>query len=394
MRVLQIYPKDDYYTGAAIQLRELAQQLAQRGHEIVVTTRPSEHWARLCAGGNLVHYGLPMASEVDLVSTWRLAQILKTHGIDLVHAHKGTGRTLALLAGLLVRIPVLVLNRGVSFPLDRFQRLGYTTRRVTAIVAVCESIKQALVRSGVDAKKIEVIYSGTDTTRFRPGVDGAAVRRQLGFAADDFVITQIGVRSWKGNDDVIEAMAAVLAGAPHARLLIVGARNPDSLHEVARRHRVDGRVRAIGYREDVPEVLAASDCCVDASYAGLGLTGTLREALAVGTPVVATDLEGNPELVTHGVTGLLVPPRRPDALARALLEIVADRPRARAMAMAGHSRVQSMFSTAVKVQRTEALYARLLCETSPHGNAPPAAAIASPSQAVGDQACGHEAGRA
>src|SRR5262249_9778353 len=219
-----------------------------------------------------------------------------------------------------------VLNRGVSFPLDRFQRLGYTTRRVTAIVAVCESIKQALVQSGVDAKKIEVIYSGTDTTRFHPGVDGSAVRRELEFTPDEFVITQIGVRSWKGNDDTIEAMRAVVAAAPQARLLIVGARNPDSLYAVARQRagaahvRAVGRqrgvadhVRVIGYREDVPEILAASNCCVDASYAGLGLTGTLREALAVGTPVVATDLEGNPELVVHGVTGLLVPPRRPDA---------------------------------------------------------------------------------
>jgi len=377
MRILQIYPKDDYFTGAAIQLRELAQQLAQRGHEVVVVTRPSEHWARLCSGGGLVHYALPMASEVDLASAWRLARILKTHQIDVVHAQKGKGRTLALLAGLLVRIPVLILNRGVSFPLDRFQRLGYTTRRVTAIVAVCESIKQALVQSGVEAKKIEVIYSGTDTTRFHPGVDGAAVRRELGFTADDFVITQIGVRSWKGNDDTVEAMTAVAAAAPHARLLIVGARNPDSLYAIAQQRRVEGHVRIIGYREDIPEILAASDCCVDASYAGLGLTGTLREALAVGTPVVATDLEGNPELVVHGVTGLLVPPRRPDALARALLEIIGDRERARAMTMTGQARIESTFSTTAKALRTEALYARLLAQASPNGSAPPAAAVTS-----------------
>jgi L-malate glycosyltransferase len=378
MRILQIYPKDDYFTGAAIQLRELARELARRGHEVVVATRPSEHWARLCAEGGLVHHALPMSSEVDLASAYRLARILNAHRIDVVHAHKGKGRTLALLAGLLVRIPVLILNRGVSFPLDRFQRLGYTTRRVTAIVAVCESIKQALVRSGVDPRKIEVIYSGTDTGRFHPGVDGAAVRRELGLTPDDFVVTQIGVRSWKGNDDMIEAMTTVVASAPRAQLLIVGARNPESLYEVARQRRVDRHVRVIGYREDVPELLAASDCCVDASYAGLGLTGTLREALAVGTPVVATDIEGNPELVTHGVTGLLVPPRRPDALARAVLEIIADRRRALAMAMVGRSRVESTFSTAVKVQRTEALYGRLLEQASPRIDAPPAAAAASP----------------
>ena len=362
MRILHVYPKDDYFTGAAIQLRELAPQLARRGHEVVVITRPSEHWARRCRQEGLAHYGLPMRSEVDVASAWRLAGILRAHRIDVVHAHKGKGRTLALMAGLRVRIPALILNRGVSFPLDRFQRLGYTTRRVTAIIAVCESIKQALVGSRVDPKKIEVIYSGTDTNRFHPGVDGMAVRRELGFTPGDFVITQIGVRSWKGNDDVIDAMIAVAAAAPQARLLIVGARNPDSLYERVRSRRLSGHVRVIGYREDVPQILAASDCCVDASYAGLGLTGTLREALAVGTPVVATDLEGNPELVAHGVTGLLVPPRRADALARALLEIMADRPRACAMAMEGRRQVEAGFSTAVKVERTEALYRRLLAE--------------------------------
>jgi glycosyl transferase family 4 len=115
-------------------------------------------------------------------------------------------RTLAMMAAAAARLPVLILNRGVSFPLGRFQRLGYTSRRVNAIVAVCESIREALVRSGVDAKKIEVIYSGTDTARFYPGIDGTAVRLELGFQPGDFVITQIGVRSWKGNDDVILAM--------------------------------------------------------------------------------------------------------------------------------------------------------------------------------------------
>src|SRR5262249_24436572 len=137
-------------------------------------------------------------------------------------------------------------------------------------------------------------------------------------------------------------------------------RNPVSLYESARRRRLDGRVCVIGYREDIPQILAASDCCVDASYAGLGLTGTIREALAVGTPVVATDLEGNPELVAHGVTGLLVPPRRPDLLARALLEMGAAGRRGGARGREGGRRGEATFSRAVRVERTEALYGRWL----------------------------------
>src|SRR5262249_60088875 len=104
-----------------------------------------------------------------------------------------------LLAGLLVKIPALVLNRGVSFPLDRWNRLGYTTSRVTAIVAVCESIKRRLVATGVPDRKIEVIYSGTDLHRFHPQVDGGRIRRELGLGPRHVLVTPGGVPARRGG---------------------------------------------------------------------------------------------------------------------------------------------------------------------------------------------------
>jgi glycosyltransferase involved in cell wall biosynthesis len=360
LRVLQLYPKDDSFTGAAIQLRELACGLKARGHEIVIATRPSPTWTETTRAAGIPHYALPMSSEADLRSVRRLVGIIARHRIQVVHAQKGKARTLALLAGLFVRIPVLILNRGVSFPLDPFNRLGYTTKRVTAIVAVCESIKRGLVAAGVKPEKIAVIYSGTDTARFHPGVDGNGIRRELGLDRDDFLVTQIGVRSWKGNDDVIDAMATVVPQAPQAHLLIVGARRPASLHERARGHGLDGRLHVLGYREDVPEILRASQLCVDASWAGLGLTGTLREALAVETAVIGTDLEGNPELIVEGQTGSLFPPKDVAALARAIMKMIENPEQRLAMAREGRRRVERTFSTRAKLEATEALYRRLL----------------------------------
>lgn len=362
LRILQLYPKDDWFTGAAIQLRELTWGLKARGHEVVVATRPSETWAAKTGQAGITHYALPMSSEVDLRSVRQLVGVLRRHRIQVVHAQKGKARTLSMLAGLFVRIPVLILNRGVSFPLDPFNRLGYTTRRVTAIVAVCESIKRGLVAQGVDGGKIHVIYSGTDTDRFHPGVDGTAIRRELGLPPDAFLVTQVGVRSWKGNDDVIDAMATVAPRAPHARLLIVGSRRPDVLLERARARGLDGRVHVWGYREDVPEILSASDCCVDASYTGLGLTGTLREALAVETAVIGPALEGNPELVIDGETGLLAPPRDPPALATAMLRMIENAAFRQTTARAGRKLVEVKFSTRAKLDATEALYRRLVSE--------------------------------
>jgi glycosyltransferase involved in cell wall biosynthesis len=329
---------------------------------VVVATRPSPIWSDKCRAAGIPYAALSMRHALDLPAALALARLIRAHDIQVVHCHKGKARTLALLAGLLVRIPVLVLNRGVSFPLDRWNRLGYVTPRVTAVVAVCESIKRRLVGSGVAAGKIEVIYSGTDLARFHPAVDGGRVRHELGLDAGQALVTQVGIRSWRGNDDVLDAMVRVHREAPHARLLFVGAPPARivSLGDKARARGLGDVVTVLGHREDVPEILAASDLVVDASYAGLGLTGSIREALAVETPVVATDLEGMPELVADGETGLLVPPRNPEALAQAILRMLENPARAQAMARAGRKRVETQFSLTAKLDRTEALYARLL----------------------------------
>jgi glycosyltransferase involved in cell wall biosynthesis len=362
LRILQIYPKGDFFTGAAIQLWELARGLADRGHRVVIATPPSEIWATRCAEVGLTHVAIAMRRAWDPRAAWRLARLIREERIQIAHAHKGRGRTLTLLARLMGARALLVLNRGVSFPVDGVRRIGYTSRHVHAIVAVCESIKRGLVKAGVPADKISVIYSGTDVERFHPGADGASIRRELGLAPDDLVITQIGVRSWRGWRDVLEAMPSVLARAARTRLLFVGAPPPrvTEITERAGALGLEGRVMVIGHRRDIPAILAASDVVVDASYAGLGITGSIREALACERPVVATALEGMPELVLDGETGLLVPPRTPAAIAEAIVRLLDDPTAAQTMARAGRKRVEAQFSLRAKVDATEALYRRLV----------------------------------
>jgi glycosyltransferase involved in cell wall biosynthesis len=361
LRVLQLYPKTDYFTGAAIQLRELARGLAARGHLVIVATPPGPHGARL-AGPGVEHVTLPLRRAWDPRAAWRLRRFVRARGIDVIHAHKGRARTLAILAGLVGPRPRLVLNRGVSFVPGRLNRVGYTTKRVDAIVAVCRSIKDDLVRVGVPAAKIAVIYSGTDIRRFHPGMDGAPVRREVGFTPADFVIVQVGVRSWRGWSDVLTAMQRIAAAAPEARLLFLGAAAPaiTRLSERARELGIGDRVRAVEPREDVPGVLAAADVVVDASWTGLGITGSIREALASERAVVATRLAGMPELVVDGETGLLVPPRDPEAIAAAILRLRADPTWRQQLARAGRKRVEADFSLDTKVEATERLYRRLV----------------------------------
>lgn len=365
LRILQLYPKGDFFTGAAIQLRDLAAGLARRGHHVVLVTRPSLEWRGEAREAGLPHCELPMRHALDLGSVLGLIRLLREHGIQVIHAHKGLGRTLMLWASLGVRLPPLVVNRGVSFPLSRWSVLAYRSRRVSRVVAVSESIKAGMARQGVPAAKIEVVYSGTDTERFDPArADGSGIRRELGLDPRAYLIAQIGVRSWKGNDDLLAAFARVHATEPRAHLLLVGAK-PQRQRELEARARglgLGGAVTVWRYRTDIPAILAAADLTVDASYAGLGVTGSLREALAMETPVVATRIEGNPELVRHEETGLLVPPRDPAALAEAILRLMGDPALARTLGQAGRKLVLERFSTRAKLDRLEVLYRALSSE--------------------------------
>jgi glycosyltransferase involved in cell wall biosynthesis len=359
--ILEIYPKGDFHTGAAIQLRDLARGLAQRGHRVIVVTRPSERWTHEGREAGFTHLGL-FRSPVGPVGAVRLATLLRAEQVRVVHAHKGGGRTLVLLARLAGPRPPLIVNRGVSFPLSLAARLIDRGPLVARVVAVCEAIRADLVRQGVPAAKIEVVYSGTDTERFDPvRADGPRVRAELGLAPGVPLVTQIGVREGKGNDDVLRAFARVHAAQPDARLLLVGAR-PDKrppLEALSAALNLGRAVTIWGYRDDVADILAASTVSVDASFVGLGITGSLRESLAMHTPVVAAAAMGNPELVIDGETGLLVPPRDPGAMAVAVLRLLADPAWAETLARAGRRRVEARFSTRAKVERLEALYARV-----------------------------------
>jgi glycosyltransferase involved in cell wall biosynthesis len=368
LRILHLYPKGDFFTGAAIQLHELAVGLARRGHEVTIATPPSETWAERCRVAGLSHVALPMGRAFDPRAAWRLGRIIRRQRIQLVHAHKGRARTLAVLAGFMgARVP-LVLNRGVSFSVAGVRRIGYTSPRVHAIVAVCESIKQGLVDAGVSGDKIEVVYSGTDLDRFHPGVDGTPIRRELGLTGRELLVTQVGVRSWRGWTDVITAMGEVGRFEPRARLLFVAVPTPRVADIAARAAQVgmSGRVLTLPARADVPAILCASDVVVDASYAGAGITGSIREALACERSVVATAVEGMPELVRDGETGRLVPPRDPAAMAAAIIATLADPTAAQTMARAGRKRVEAHFSLRAKIDAIEALYRRLVPRPEVH----------------------------
>jgi len=367
LSVLQILEKGLFSTGSVVQMYQLARGLSRRGHRVAVVSREAGDVPARARREGLDFVALPLRHEFDLSTARRLAAVVDERAVDVIHAHKGIAHSAALFATLFSRRrPVLVVNRGVSFPLDAFNRIKYHVR-MDAVITVCEDIKRVIVASGrLPPGKVHVVYAGVDLAVFDPSIaNPKRIRGEWGIGDSDTLLVQVGVREWKGWRDVIDAISILAPEFPLLKAALVACEDDAKMREVAdyaRGRGVGESVIPVGFRTDMPDVLAAADFVADLSYEGLGITGTLREAMAMGTPVVASAAGGNPELVVDGSSGRLVPPRDPPALAAALAALLRDPAEAGRLGRRGRERVEEGFSSEVRLDRIEALYRRLIGE--------------------------------
>jgi len=235
--------------------------------------------------------------------------------------------------------------------------------RVDRFLAVAESHRRYLVeREGLPADRVEVVYNGVDTARYRPRPPDPARARQLGLGGDKrWLVTVASLKPLKRIDLLIDAFARVVAERPELGLLIVGD-GPEraALEARVRRLGLEDWVVFLGLREEVEKILNLSELFVLSSRTE-AFPNALLEAMASGLPVVATNVGSVPELVEHGKSGLLVEPGDAEALARAILEVTADRSRARAMGEQGRSVVESRFGLDTMCRERERIFAEILC---------------------------------
>ncbi len=368
LSILQILEKGNFNTGSVVQMYQLARGLASRGHRVAVVTRPGGEIPARARAEGLEVVELPLSHEFDLRSARRLARVYEERRVDLAHAHKGIAHSVALEATFFSRRrPLLVANRGVSFPLDLLNRWKYRMR-LSAVVAVCEDIRRVVVASGgLPPEKVHVVYAGVDPAVFDPArADAGRIRREWGVGDGKKLLVQVSAREYKGWRDLLSGAAMLARERPELVTALVACPDDAVKEEVASQARALGigdRVLAIGYRQDMPDILAAADVVADLSWGGLGITGTLREAMALEKPVIASTAGGNPELVEDGRSGLLVPPRNPAAFAAALSRLLGDPGLGRRLGLAGRERILAGFTVEKRLDRIEALYCRLLRES-------------------------------
>lgn len=230
--------------------------------------------------------------------------------------------------------------------------------RMSALLGNSAAIVRELVdEEGAPAERVHLIYNGIEVVPAPPGTR-ARMREALGLAAEEIAIGVVAnLIPYKGHADLIAAAAALPTSRPW-RLLLVGADASgirDGLSAQAADLGLADRVSFLGQRSDVPAVLDALDIAVSSSHEE-GFSNAVLEAMAAGLPVVATAVGGNVEAVVEGVTGLLVPPRDPPALAAALSRLIGDDGLRQRMGVAGRARIEQSFSLAAAVCNTERLY--------------------------------------
>jgi glycosyltransferase involved in cell wall biosynthesis len=363
MTILHIIESPSW-TGAMAQTFELLRGLAARGHDVTLaTTSGSILWDRTTEAG-IETLEVETRSELNPVAITRLSSFVLRRRVNIIHAHRAHAHSLGLLAAAITGRP-FVVSRRVSFrPKDNFgSRVKYGSRFVTRIVAVSQGVKDVLVDYGVPEDKVVVIYSGSDPSVYDRSTDGAPFREEFGIPADVPLVGKVAnfYHGWKGHDTFLAAAGRIVAEIPTARFLLAGERtDSDKMEALVAKHGVGSVVTRAGYRPDVPAVLAALDVSVNCPRAGEGLSGAVRESLAMGRPVVATDVGGNRELVRDGETGLLVRPEDPGALAAAVLRLLRDPSLARALADRGSAYVRENLTIDRMVDETASLYEDIL----------------------------------
>jgi len=352
------------YGGALVELLRVLERLDRGAFEPRVLLSLEDFHADLFRKIGVRTICLPLPSfrkgkslpKIPFV-LYRLVRFLRREGIDLVHVNDADDAALLILASKWVGIPCLVHARSEMEP-KKFKKLR--VHRADRVLAVSEAVRQAAISGGVEEKRVRTSYSGCDLEKIEKEAALFSVRERFGLPSDALLVGSVAnIAPKKGLHYLIEACARV--SDPSLFCVIVGADDHGMQKDLVARADALGighRVRFVGFQERVIPFIAAMDLFVLASVdEGFGIV--LLEAMALGKPVIATEVHGPPEIVLSGKTGFLVPPADSDALAKAITLLARNADLREEMGRAGRARVWERFTLERQVREWESIYRSL-----------------------------------
>ena len=314
--------------GQEIRVLQETRLLLERGHRVSLVCQadsPLEERARSISNSRFHLIPISMKSALSLWVFLTLYRYVSKNNLDVIHTHSSVDSWLGGVVGKLSGVPV-IRTRHVSLPVNDFfpNHLLYSyipQRILTSGNMISDIVKQ--VRC-VDSNKVVSIPAGVDLRKFDSEISGEKIREELKVDSNQILIGKIGVvRGWKGHNYFLEAIPLILKKIPYAKFVIVG--DGPGFKEIKSKVKLAGienKVDLLGHREDVPEIMAALDVQVLASFAGEGTPQVIPQAFAMKTPVVATKIASIPDLLGQGERGILIEPENALSLAEGVLKLI------------------------------------------------------------------------
>ena len=338
------------WRGGQNQVLLTAKGMAERGHESVVVCRSGSPLEKRARADGLEVEPLPFRGDLWPPAILGLARTLRRDRPHALLLHDPHAVSAGLVAVRLAGGPALVAVRRVDFPLrGAFSRWKYAA--CNRVIVVSRAIGTVVEHGGLDATRLRLVYEGVPDRTPQPG--GREALAELGVPPAAPVVGNVAaLTGHKDHATLIEAMALLRPRAPEAHLVIAGEGELQGpLEALVRERGLGDRVVFAGFRRDLDRILPAfSVFCLSSHLEGLGTS--VLDAMAFALPVVATAAGGIPEAVEDGVTGRLVAPRDPVALADALAEVLGNEERRRALGSAGRQRFLECFTTDRMVEET------------------------------------------
>jgi glycosyltransferase involved in cell wall biosynthesis len=354
----------------AIQLAGLLRQEGNYDIRLVCLSAsgPLRDEARRAGFDDIPAFPLTSFYNLDALVQWgRFARYLRRQRARIVQTHDFYTNVFGIVGAALAGVPVRIAARreiaGTRTPAQiKVERAVF--RAAHAIVANAGAVGDQLVRDGVGESRIVTIHNGLDPDRFAlpPGFDALHTRRRFGLPPQGPLISLVANMNFelKDQDTFLRAAKLVSQDFPDAAFALAGAGGREPvLRQLAADLGLSHSTFFLGACHDVPGLLSVSTIGVLSSRAE-GFSNAILEYMAASLPVVATTVGGAAEAVIEGETGLLVPARDPAAMAHSLLALLRDPERARRMGQLARRRVEAEFSCRAQLDKTLALYGRLL----------------------------------
>ncbi len=319
MRIIQAL-EGSAWSGGQHQAFLLCRGLIQRGHEVLLICQEGSDLSRKAEKAGIRTVPHDFGKEISPLSLLHLRRHFREFRPDIVNVHRAWAHTQWLLVSLFERFRGLVVTRRVLFRPDfnPLSKVKYRSRAVRGFIAVSSAVALRLEEIGVPRDRISVVHSATDSETFDPG-QSFSLEKPLPFPDQlPFCLLIANYHQNKGHHVVVDAFEKACPSMPDLQLVIAGkGTDQGRLAQRVSSSQARSRIHLLGFREDPAALFARARFSFNASFEE-GFSGTVRESLLMGVPVIASDIPANRE-VSKLVPMRLFPPGDSQALSEAVL---------------------------------------------------------------------------